>query len=100
MRLTMNKKINNFNLVEIIIAMGIIVVCLTTVMGLFSAGMKVSKDSSMKSYANIIIEQVIGMYDTGMRNPTTTIKSLIPQLAAATVHSNGAHFAASSAVFP
>ena len=75
----------SFNLVEIIIAMGIIVVALTTILGLYSTGIKISKDSSMKAYANVIIENIVGTYDTNpnvyddiinssnqLQNPTTS----------------------------
>ena len=57
-------KKQNFNLVEIIIAMGIVVVCITTIMGMFSVGLKASKDAVFTSYANNIIEQLGGMLET------------------------------------
>ena len=57
-------KKQNFNLVEIIIAMGIVVVCITTIMGLMSAGMKASKDAVENSYGNMILEQISGMVET------------------------------------
>ncbi|MCM8537437.1 MAG: hypothetical protein NE334_15965 [Lentisphaeraceae bacterium] len=65
----MNKTLRNFNLVEIIISMGIIVVCLTTILGLYSAGMKISTDASMNAYANIVIENIVGIHET---NPNIT----------------------------
>ena len=57
-------KKQQFNLVEIIIAMGIVVVCITTIMGMFSVGMKASKDAIFRSYCNNIIEQIGGMIET------------------------------------
>ena len=59
-------KINrqNFNLVEIILAMGIIVVCITSVLGMFAGGMQLSKDATMRSYSNTVIEQIIGLAET------------------------------------
>ena len=60
-------------------------------MGLFSAGMKISKDASMKSYANIIVEQIVGMYDTD-----PDIHDNIPELTSSTTYSNGAYFSANS----
>lgn len=57
-------KKQNFNLVEIIIAMGIVVVCITTIMGMYSVGLKASKDAVFTSYANNIIEQIGGMIET------------------------------------
>ena len=57
-------KRNNFNLVEIIIAMGIVVVCITTIMGLLSVGMNASEDAVEKSYANMIMEQLSGLVET------------------------------------
>ena len=64
----MNNWIKKFNLVEVIIAMGIIVVCITTILGLFSAGMKVTKEATSKSYTNFIFEQVSGFIDTNIVN--------------------------------
>lgn len=56
----MKTKIHHFNLVEVIIAMGIIVVCITTIMGLFSVGISISKETVMKTYSNTVVEQVVG----------------------------------------
>ena len=53
-----------FNLVEVIIAMGIIVVCITTILGMISAGMKVSKEVSSKTYINSIFDQISGLIDS------------------------------------
>lgn len=44
--------------------MGIVVVCITTIMGMFSVGMKVSRDAIFRSYCNNIIEQIGGMVET------------------------------------
>ena len=60
----MKLKKNNFNLVEIIIAMGIVVVCITTIIGLFSVGMEMSKDAVEKAYTNSIIQQISGLIET------------------------------------
>ena len=68
-------KKQNFNLVEIIIAMGIVVVCITTIMGLFSVGMQVSNDAVMRTYSNNIIEQLGGFAET---HPKATSGSAIP----------------------
>lgn len=54
-------KKSNFNLVEIIIAMGIVVVCITTIMGMFSVGMEISKDSVRRTYSNLVVEQLGGL---------------------------------------
>ena len=54
-------KKQNFNLVEIIIAMGIVVVCITTIMGMFSVGMKVSRDAVRSAYAGLVVEQLGGL---------------------------------------
>ena len=56
-------KKNNFNLVEIIIAMGIVIVCITTIMGLFSVGMQISRDATIKTYANLVFEQLGGFVE-------------------------------------
>lgn len=68
-------KKQNFNLVEIIIAMGIVVVCITTIMGMFSVGMKISKDATIKTYANIVFEQLGGFVETypGAKDEVPTI---------------------------
>jgi hypothetical protein len=89
----MNRNSKNFNLVEIIIAMGIIVVCLTTVMGLISAGMKISKDATMQAYSSIVVEQVIGMYET---NPSIQAAIDAVPLSAATTTSDGVYTASTS----
>jgi hypothetical protein len=60
----MKTRKNNFNLVEIIISMGIVVICITTIMGMFSFGMDLSQDAVMKSYSNNIIAQLGGMVET------------------------------------
>ena len=58
------KKITRFfNLVEVIMAMGIIIVCLTTILGLFSAGMKISEDATLNAYSTIIVEQMGGLVE-------------------------------------
>ncbi len=57
-------KKQNFNLVEIIIAMGIVVVCITTIMGMFSVGMQISRDATIKTYANMVFEQLGGFAET------------------------------------
>ena len=57
-------KKQNFNLVEIIIAMGIVVVCITTIMGMFAVGMQTSKEAISRTYCNNIIEQIGGMIET------------------------------------
>jgi len=75
-------KKQNFNLVEIIIAMGIVVVCITTIMGMFSVGMKVSKEATIKTYANIVFEQLGGFVETypGAKDEIPTIScTLITQ---------------------
>ncbi len=54
-------KIKHFNLVEVIIAMGIVMVCITTMMGLFSAGMNITRDSVRLTYGNVVIEQLDGL---------------------------------------
>ena len=71
----MNMKKQNFNLVEIIIAMGIVIVCVTTIMGMFSVGMKISNTSIMKSYSNNIVEQLGGFAET---HPKATATNAIP----------------------
>jgi len=68
-------KKQNFNLVEIIIAMGIVVVCITTIMGMFSVGMQVSNDAVMRSYSNNIVEQLGGFAET---HPKATAANAIP----------------------
>ncbi|MCM8533213.1 MAG: hypothetical protein NE330_18740 [Lentisphaeraceae bacterium] len=57
-------KKQNFNLVEIIIAMGIVVVCVTTIMGMFSVGMKISRDATINTYANLVFEQLGGFVES------------------------------------
>ena len=56
----MKRQKNNFTLVEIILSMGIIMVCIITIMGMFSASMKISKESTMTTYSNMISEQLVG----------------------------------------
>ena len=71
----MKKVKNHFNLVEIILAMGIILVCITTIMGMFSYGLKVSNDAVMQNYMTNVLEQVGGMVEThpaGEKVPTLT----------------------------
>lgn len=51
----------HFNLVEVIIAMGIVMVCITTIMGLFSVGMNITRDSIRLTYGNVVIEQLAGL---------------------------------------
>ena len=59
------KKIKNpFTLVEIILAMGIIVVCITTIMGMLSYGISVSNDAVMQNYMSNVLEQVGGIVET------------------------------------
>ena len=60
----MNKRINNFNLVEVILAMGIVVVCITSIMGMFAAGMQTSKSAVTQAYGNMVIEQIAGLVET------------------------------------
>jgi hypothetical protein len=55
---------NNFNLVEIILAMGIIIVCITTIMGMLSFGMKVSNDAVMQNYMSTILGQLGGFVES------------------------------------
>lgn len=79
---------NNFNLVEIILAMGIIIVCITTIMGMFSFGMKVSNEAVMQNYMSNILEQLGGMVEThpdGEKVPTLTAAPYDETTAAATV---------------
>lgn len=78
-------KKQNFNLVEIIIAMGIVVVCVTTIMGMFSVGMKISRDATINTYANLVFEQLGGFVE---KYPNA--KEQIPTITTAT--SNGVRF--------
>lgn len=57
----MNKRLNNFNLVEVILAMGIVVVCITSIMGMFASGMQLSKEANTINYASNIAEQIAGL---------------------------------------
>ena len=68
-------KKQNFNLVEIIIAMGIVVVCITTIMGMFSVGMQVSNDAVMRAYSNNIVQQLTGFAET---HPKATADGALP----------------------
>jgi len=57
----MNKfLVRNFNLVEIILAMGIIVVAMTTLMGMFPLGMKTSREAVLNSYVTSYADQIAG----------------------------------------
>ena len=44
--------------------MGVVIVCITTIVGLFSAGMEMSKDAVEKAYTNNIIQQISGLIET------------------------------------
>ena len=60
----MKKSKNPFTLVEIILAMGIIVVCITTIMGMLSYGISVSNDAVMQNYMTNVLEQVGDMVES------------------------------------
>ena len=60
----MKKNKNPFTLVEIILAMGIIVVCITTIMGMLSYGISVSNDAVMQNYMTNVLEQVGDMVES------------------------------------
>ena len=72
-------KKNQFNLVEVIIAMGIVVVCITTIMGMFSVGMQISREATIKTYANIVFEQLGGFVETypNAKEQIPTITSVV-----------------------
>ena len=72
-------KIKKFNLVEIIIAMGIIIVSLTTVLGLFASGIKISEEATLRTYSSLIVEQIGGLVETYPK-----VKSEIPTVITST----------------
>jgi type II secretory pathway pseudopilin PulG len=78
----MKSQKNNFTLVEIIISMGIIVVCIVTIMGMLSAGIKMNKE-------NIMTSQLISMVKAN--------SDIIPKLKYCQVDSEGYSSDASNA---
>ena len=73
----------NFNLVEIILAMGIIVICITSVLGMFAGGVKMSKNAAAFNYASQIAEQFAG-YAQNNASFTSTLPTTKPAASNAT----------------
>ena len=66
-------KKQNFNMIEIILAMAIILVAMTTLIGIFPIGIDANQDAKEENYMSAVIEQFNSYLDS--HNPTISATS-------------------------
>ena len=74
----MMKRTNSFTMIEIVLAMGVIVIGVISVLGLFPVGLNASRDAIAESYACESADQFLHLMEYGFRNDWSTQRSGIP----------------------